>query len=59
MNLIEKFKNQSTLVKILDLAFIVAFIYEIVTFNAANLCLFILGLIVIVKFFEWFFKKEE
>ena len=59
MDLIEKFKNQSTIIKILDIGFIVAFIYEVLTFNGGNLCLIILGLIVMVEFFQWFFKKEE
>lgn len=59
MDLIEKFKNQSTIIKILDIAFIVAFIYEVLTLNGTNLCIIILGLIVMVEFFQWFFKKEE
>lgn len=59
MDLIEKFKNQSSVIKILDIAFIVAFIYEVLTLNGTNLCIIILGLIVMVEFFQWFFKKEE
>ena len=59
MDLIEKFKNQSSVIKILDIAFIIAFIYEVLTLNGTNLCIIILGLIVMVEFFQWFFKKEE
>ena len=59
MDLIERFKNQSTIMKILDIAFVVAFIYEVITFNGTNLCIIILGLIVMAEFFQWFIKKEE
>lgn len=59
MDLIEKFKNQSIIMKILDISFIIAFIYELLTLNGGNLCIIILGLIAIAEFFQWFLKKEE
>lgn len=59
MDLIETFKNQSVAVKILNIAFIVALIYDILTFSVTNICIIILGLIAMVKFIEWFSKKEE
>lgn len=59
MNLIETFKKQSAVVKILNIAFIVALIYNILTFSVTDICIILLGLIAIVKFIEWFLKKEE
>lgn len=59
MRLIEEFKKESTILKILDIALIISIIYEILTFKGLFLFTTIFGLIVIVRFFEWFFKKEE
>ena len=59
MGLIDKFKKESTILKILDVALIISLIYEIVTFKGIIICTTILGLMAIVRFCEWFFKKEE
>lgn len=59
MRIIEEFKKESTILKILDIALIISLIYEILTFKGLFLFTTIFGLIVIVRFFEWFFKKEE
>ena len=59
MRLIEEFKKESTTLKILDIAFIISLIYEILTFNGITICTTILGIIAIVRFYEWFSKKEE
>ena len=56
---IEEFKKESTTLKILDIAFIISLIYEILTFNGITICTTILGIIAIVRFYEWFSKKEE
>ena len=59
MRIIEEFKQESTILKILDIAFVISFIHLIITFNGVMICTTIFGLIVIVRFLEWFFKKEE
>jgi len=59
MNLIEEFKNQHIIFKILDILFIISLICEITLFRSLNISLWILGLIIVIKFCEWFFKKEE
>ena len=59
MGLIDSFKKESTILKILDVALIISLIYEIVTFKGIIICTTIFGLMAIVRFCEWFFKKEE
>ncbi len=59
MGLIEEFKKESTILQILDVAFIISLIYEILTFNGIFICTTILGIMAIVRFYEWFSKKEE
>ena len=59
MRLIEAFKEESTILKILDIALIISLVYEILTFKGILICTTIFGLMAIVRFFEWFFKKEE
>lgn len=57
--LIEKFKNQHIVVQILEIAFIVLFIYQLVTVQQLRITSYIFGLLVIALFIEWFLKKEE
>ena len=57
--LIEKFKNQHIVVQILIIAFIVLFIYQLVTVQQLRITSYIFGLLVISLFIEWFLKKEE
>ena len=57
--LIEKFKNQHIVVQILIIAFIVLFIYQLVTVQQLRITSYIFGLLVIALFIEWFLKKEE
>lgn len=56
MVLIEMFRNQPLIVQTLDIAFVISFIYEIVTWNSVNLSLWILGLIIVLGLY---FKKKE
>lgn len=57
--LIEKFKNQHIVVQILIIAFIVLFIYQLVTVQQLRITSYIFGLLVIALFLQWFLKKEE
>lgn len=57
--LIEKFKNQHIVVQILEIAFIVLFIYQLVTVQQLRITSYIFGLLVLALFIEWFLKKEE
>jgi hypothetical protein len=59
MNPIEMLKNQPLAVKILDIAFIVSLVYEIITCNSVNISLWILGLIIAITLYLRYFKKEE
>ena len=59
MNIIEKFRSQALIVKILDIAFIVSVIYEIIALNSLNISLWILGLIIIIGLYSRHLKKEE
>ena len=59
MSLIDAFKNQHIIIQILDVLFVISFIYEVITLNSVNISLWILGLLIIVEFCKWFFKKEE
>ncbi len=59
MYLIETFKNQPLIVKILDTAFIISLVYEITTCNSVNISLWILGLIIAITLYLRYFKKEE
>ena len=59
MNFVEMFKNQPLIVQILDIAFIVSLVYEIITCNSVNISLWILGLIIAITLYLRYFKKEE
>ena len=59
MGLIEKFRHQPLIIQALDVAFIVSFIYEVITWNSVNISLWILGLLIITSLYLWYFKKEE
>ena len=59
MNIIEKFRSQALIVKILDIAFIVSVIYEIIALNSLNISLWRLGLIIIICLYSRHLKKEE
>ncbi|AMD18331.1 hypothetical protein TL18_10115 [Methanobrevibacter sp. YE315] len=59
MKIIDKFRNQHIIVQILDIAFILVLIYELVTMKTLSISLAILFLIIFIPFCQWFFKKEE
>ena len=59
MNLIEKFKNQHIVIKILDIAFVVSFAYEAVTLKNIQITLWIACILVLVECFKGFLKKES
>jgi hypothetical protein len=59
MKIIDKFKNQPTIIKALDILFIVVLIYEIMTLQVLAISWVILFLILFIPFCQWFFKKEE
>lgn len=59
MNLIELFRSQAPIVQILDIAFIISLVYEIISWNGVNISLWILGLIIVVSLYLRYFKKEE
>ena len=53
------FKNQPLIIQILDIAFIISLIYEIISGNGINISLWILGLTIILDLYLRYFKKEE
>jgi len=57
--LIEKFKNQHIVVQILEIAFILLFLYELISVQQLRITSYIFGLLVLALFIEWFLKKEE
>ena len=59
MSIIEMFKNQPLIIQILDIAFIISLIYEIISGNGINISLWILGLTIILDLYLRYFKKEE
>lgn len=59
MNLIEKFKNQHIVIKMLDIAFVISFAYEAVTLNNFQVTLWIACILVLVECFKGFLKKES
>ena len=59
MKIIDKFKNQHILVKILDIIFIIVFIYGLITMQISPALWIILFLIVFIPFCQWFLKKEK
>jgi uncharacterized integral membrane protein len=59
MKIIDKFKKQPAIIKVLDVLFIVVLIYEILTMHVLAISWAILFLILAIPFCQWFFKKEE
>lgn len=59
MEIIEKFKRQHITVQILDIIFIILFIYEIITFPALNETWIMIILLFFILFCQWHFKKED
>ncbi|WP_407454305.1 hypothetical protein [Methanobrevibacter sp.] len=59
MKIIEKFNKQHIVVKILDIIFLILFVYEIITFPALNEVWLILILLFIILACQWHFKKED
>lgn len=57
--IVEKFRKQHTLIQILDVAFIMVFIYGIITMNVVSITWILLALLVAIPLCQWFFKKEE
>lgn len=58
-NIFEKFKNQHIVLQILDVLFIVVFIYGIITMNVVSISWILLSLLVAIPICQWYFKKEE
>ena len=59
MKIIEKFRKQHIAVQILDIIFVILFIYEIITFPAMNETWLMIILLFVITVFQWHFKKEE
>ena len=59
MNLIEKFKSQHIVIKILDSAFVISFVYEAINLNNFEITLWIACILVLVECFKGFLKKES
>lgn len=59
MGLIDNFKNQRTIYKILDIATVISFIYFIFVDMSSLLPIWPIGIRAIMELVEWFFKKEE
>lgn len=57
--MIVRFKTQAGIIQILDIIFVIVFIYELVTIHALKISAIILFIIILIQFSEWFFKKEE
>lgn len=58
-NLFEKFRTQHIVLQILDVLFIVVFIYGIITMNVVSITWILLTLLVAIPICHWYFKKEE
>lgn len=57
--IVEKFRKQHIIIQILDVAFIMVFVYGIITMNVVSITWILLGLLVAIPICQWFFKKEE
>ena len=59
MKIIEKFKRQHIVIQILDITFILLFLYEMITFPALNETWLMIILLFIILICQWHFKKED
>ncbi len=59
MKLIEKFKKQPTIIKILDLIFILVFAYAAITMKVLEVSPILLILLAVIPFAQWILKKEK
>ena len=59
MKIIEKFRKQHIVVQILDMIFVILFIYEIITFPAINETWIMIVLLFLIPVCQWYFKKED
>ena len=57
--ILEKFRNQHIVLQILDVAFILVFVYGLITMNVISIAWILLSLLVIIPICQCFFKKEE
>ncbi|MGX8693598.1 MAG: hypothetical protein ACSW71_01695 [Methanobrevibacter sp.] len=59
MSIIDKFRKQHILVQILDIIFVIALIYGLVTMRISPILWIILFLIAFIPFCQWILKKES
>ena len=59
MKIIEKFRKQHVVVQILDIVFILLFLYEMITFPALNETGLMIFLLFAILMSQWYFKKED
>lgn len=57
--IVEKFRNQHIILQILDVLFIIVFIYGIITMNVVSMTWVLLILLVAIPVCQWFLEKEE
>ena len=57
--IIERFKNQHIILQILNVVFIMVFVYGIISMNVVSITWILLCLLVLIPVFRWYLKKEE
>ncbi|MEE1129778.1 MAG: hypothetical protein UHW99_07330 [Methanobrevibacter sp.] len=57
--IIDIFKNQHIIIRILTIIFVVSAIFELITIQNFNITWTIFLILIIAEFCQWFFKKEE
>ena len=57
--IIEIFKNQHIILQILDVLFIMTFVYGIISMNVVSITWILLGLLVLIPICQQYFKKKN
>ena len=57
--IVERFKNQHIILQILDVLFIMTFVYGIISMNVVSLTGILLGLLVLIPVCQQYFKKKN